>query len=487
MMETMHALPWAVVPILLPLAGGMTVFLWPKFGAAIGLVTVSGTAIAVAELARTVIRQGTYHLDVGGWGAPLGITLYADILTVAMLVMSLLVASGITVYSSRYFSEKASETFWPLWLLTLAGLNALFLSADIFNIYITLELTGLGAVALTALSAKTDALVGATRYLLAALLGSMTYLLGVALLYHGFGTLDLFGLAERVKPSAFAWAALGLISVGLMLKCALFPLHFWLPPAHSSAAAPVSALLSALIVKAVFYVLLRIWMGGFAGFNLDAVLPVLTLVGSAAVLWGSVLALMQKRLKLMIAYSTVAQMGYLFLALCFALEHQSAAFQAVIYLALSHAFAKSAMFLVAGNMIRFNGHDNIRELKQTALRLPVSATAFALAGVSIIGLPPSGGFTGKWLLLEAVLAEGQWGVALTVVAGSLLAAAYVFKVMGFAFTKMGLPQASHPVPAAMEWSALFLAFAAILIGLMPSFLPGFFETTASVYGMGKLP
>lgn len=484
-MEPLHVLPWAAMPILLPLAGAITVFLWPKSGTVVSLATISAIAVAVTKLALFVSAQGTFRHAVGGWEVPLGITLYADGLSIAMLIMSTLVALGITLYSTRYYAPEASEKFWPLWLLTLAGLNALFLSADLFNLYVTLELTGLGAVSLAALTAKKEALVGATRYLLAALLGSMTYLLGVALLYHGFGTLDLFAMMPETNPSAFVWAALGLISAGLMLKSALFPLHFWLPSAHSSASAPVSALLSALVVKAAFYVLMRIWIDGFSGMDLTALLPLLSVAGIAAVLWGSLLALMQHRLKLMIAYSTVAQLGYLMLALSFALRDQPAAFEALICLALSHAFAKSAMFLVAGNMIRFNGHDNIRELKQTALRLPVSATAFALAGVSIIGLPPSGGFTGKWLLLEAGLALGRWEVAVAVIAGGLLAAAYIFKVLGFAFTKKVLPELSRPVPAVMEWSALLLAFAAIAVGMMPSLLPDLFDTSSLMYA-GRL-
>jgi formate hydrogenlyase subunit 3/multisubunit Na+/H+ antiporter MnhD subunit len=486
-MEMISNVPWAVMLILLPLTGGMGAFLWPRRSVPIGLTAVFGAAAAAAGLAYVIAQRGAYHHPVGGWGAPLGIDLYADALSLAMLIMTALVALGISVYSTRYFDEENAGRFWPLWLLTLAGLNALFLSADVFNFYVTLELIGLGAVALTALAGRADALVGATRYLLAALLGSMTYLLGVAFLYHGFGGVDLFLLAKHTEPSPFAWAALGLIGTGLMLKTALFPLHFWLPSAHSSAAAPVSALLSALVIKAAFYILFRIGLAVFGGFELETVLVLISVLGAAAVLWGSVAALLQRRLKLMIAYSTIAQVGYLFLALGFALGHHAAAFQATVYLALSHAFAKSAMFLVAGNLIRFDGHDSIKELKQIVLHLPVSATAFALAGVSIIGLPPSGGFVGKWLLLEAALAQGQWAVAVVVIAGSLLAAAYVFKVLGFTFTRTPIAQAPRRLPPAMEWSALFLAFAALLMGLIPSALPAFIETAAPFYGPGALP
>jgi formate hydrogenlyase subunit 3/multisubunit Na+/H+ antiporter MnhD subunit len=190
----------------------------------------------------------------------LGIDLYADGLSLLMLMVTALVGLGISVYSSGYFKRDKAVHFWPLWMFLWAALNALFLSGDIFNLYVTLELMGLAAVALVALAGGADALTSAMRYLLVSLLGSLAYLLGVALLYHGFGSVDIAILAQRVEPSPAARAAVGLMSVGLLLKTALFPLHFWLPPAHASAPAPVSALLSALVVKASFYILLRLWL-----------------------------------------------------------------------------------------------------------------------------------------------------------------------------------------------------------------------------------
>jgi len=280
---------------------------------------------------------------------------------------------------------------------------------------------GLAAVALAALSGGTDALTGAMRYLLTTLLGSLVYLLGVALLYHGFGSVDISMLAERADSTPALWAAFGLMGAGLALKMALFPLHFWLPPAHASAPAPVSALLSALVIKGSFYVLLRLWLEIFGPHSGGAEV-LLGLLGATAVLWGSLRALRQTRLKLLIAYSTVAQMGYLLMAFPLSMVAGMSAWGAAAYLALSHALAKSAMFLAAGNMLRFGGHDRIADLDRVVQRLPVTAGAFALAGVSIIGLPPSGGFVGKWLLLESALAQGRWDIVIVIILGSLLAA-----------------------------------------------------------------
>jgi len=299
------------------------------------------------------------------------------------------------------------------------------------------------------------------RYLLVSLLGSLCYLLGVALLYQRFGSVDIAILAQRVEPSPAVWAATGLMSAGLLLKTALFPLHFWLPPAHASAPAPVSALLSALVVKASFYILLRLWLDIFP-LNGAAPGQLLGLLGAAAVLWGGIQALRQTRLKLLIAYSTVAQLGYLFLA--FPLG-TSFAWKGGLYLLLSHALAKAAMFMAAGNILRFGGHDRIADLDRVAQRLPLTLVAFGLAGISSMGLPPSGGFIGKWMLLDAALHAGQWWWVIILVMGGLLAAAYVFKVIGRAFTQAEVTHEAGAVPATMEWAALTLALAAIMLGL----------------------
>jgi len=464
--DALFNIPWAVILILLPLVGGMTCFLWPKVAKTLGLFTSSVIVLSVVGLAWKMIGNGIYRHAVGGWSSPLGIELYADGLSLLMLAMAALVGLAISLYSTAYFEQSLSLRFWPLWLFLLAALNALFLSADIFNLYVTLELIGLAAVALTALSGGRDALSGAMRYLLATLLGSLAYLFGVVLLYHGFGSVDIAILAQRVEATPIVWAALGLMSAGLVLKTALFPLHFWLPPAHASAPAPVSAVLSALVVKASFYILLRLWLDIFGPLGAEGVADLLGLLGAAAVLWGSLQALRQTRLKLLIAYSTVAQIGYLFLAFPLAVGDGVAAWSAAAYLALSHALAKAAMFLVAGNLLRFGGHDRIADLDRVVERLPITVTAFALAGVSIMGLPPSGGFIGKWLLLEAALVQGRWDLVVVMMVGGLMAAGYIFKVLGYAFTQADAPHESRPVPLSMEWAALLLAIAAILVGLM---------------------
>lgn len=463
----MSEVPWALLLILLPLAGGIACFVLPAAARWLGLLTASLVPIGAVGLGWQLSSRGVYHHAVGGWGAPLGIDLVADGLSLLMLAMTALVGFGVSLYASGYFKPAQSARFWPLWLLLLGALNALFFSNDLFNLYVSIELVGLSAVALTALQGGRAALTGAMRYLLATLLGSLAYLLGVALLYHGYGTVDLALLSERVVPSPVTWAALGLMSAGLILKTALFPLYFWLPPAHASAPAPVSAVLSALVVKASFYILLRLWLAIFSDIS-DGVAGLFGLLGAGAVLWGSLQALRQTRVKLLVAYSTVAQIGYLFLAYPLASGMGVTAWSAMAYLVFSHALAKAAMFLAAGNLMHFGGHDRIADLDRVVQRLPFTAGAFALAGVSIMGLPPSGGFNGKWLLLQAALAQGRWDLVGVILLGGLLAAGYVFKVLGNTFTQAPVSHEPISVPARMQWAAMLLAAGAILVGFLAS-------------------
>jgi formate hydrogenlyase subunit 3/multisubunit Na+/H+ antiporter MnhD subunit len=458
-------LPWAIILILLPLAAGMACFVAPRIAGALGLLSVVAVLLATLGLGLQLASAGVYRHSIGGWGAPLGIELYADGLSLLMLGITALVGIGVSLYAGAYFTREQAGRFWPVWLFLLAALNGLFLVDDVFNLYVCLELIGLSAVSLTALAGTTAALAGAMRYLLATLLGSLLYLLGVALLYHTFGTVDISLLAGRVTPLPALWAALGLMGAGLILKTALFPFHFWLPAAHGSAPAPVSAVLSALVVKGSFYILLRLWIELYAPAGGQSAGLLFGVLGSAAVLWGSIQALRQARLKLMVAYSTVAQIGYLFLA--FPLGGAAGyAWQGALYLLVSHALAKSAMFLAAGNLLRFGGHERIAHLDRVVQRLPLTVGAFAMAGVSIMGLPPSGGFIGKWLLLQTALSQGQWMLALVMVLGSVLAAAYVFRVLGHAFTAAAVPHDPIAVPLRMEWAAVLLAAGSIVLGLL---------------------
>jgi formate hydrogenlyase subunit 3/multisubunit Na+/H+ antiporter MnhD subunit len=457
--------------ILLPLLWATLSFLLgPDRGAIPAIAGLALQLFCAVLLAWDIAGRGPQAHLVGGWKEPLGILLIADGLSGIMLLLTQGVALPLAIYARSYFSRGAGPWFWPLTGFLVAGMNALFLSGDLFNLYVTLELVGLAAVSLVAANGKAEQVAAALRYLLATLVGSGAYLFGIALLYGTYGTVSAALLGELIGGSAplAVWLAAALMFGGLFLKTALFPLHFWLPPAHGDAPAPVSALLSALVVKTSFYLILRLWLGPFSGLPGLAVpavwLP--ALFGGAAILWGSLMAIRADRLKMLIAYSTVAQLGYLFLIFPL-FGAGSRALQAGVLQAAAHGLAKAAMFVAAGTLIKASGSERVADVAGAANHLPVTLFAFALAGVTLMGLPPSGGFLAKWLLIEAALAKGQVWIAIVAITGGLLASVYVFRVLRLGFRvadgRDELP--SGQVPAVLEWMAFILAAASVALGL----------------------
>ncbi|MBP1152064.1 MULTISPECIES: proton-conducting transporter membrane subunit [unclassified Methylocaldum] len=469
------AAPWIPLLILLPLMAGALSFLFgPRGHRSLLAATMTGIWFSLIRLILEFENAGLQHYPIGGWGAPLGIDLRADGLSLAMLGMTATVGSFISLYALGYFAgdENRGIRFWPLWWLLWGALNAVFLSADLFNLYVTLELLSLSAVGLVVLAGDRDSLAAGLRYLLAALAGSLAYLMGVALLYGAYGTLSLERMAGLFRPEPANTLAASLITVGLMLKTALFPLHFWLPPAHGSALAPVSALLSGLVIKASFYMLLRLWFEVFPSALTEVFTQGIGSLGAIAVFAGAWLAFHQEKLKMLIAWSTVTQVGYLFLTFPLAAASSTSAPAALsggVYLAVSHAVAKAAVFLAAGAMLKVTDEDRIDRLEGVGRHLPISLFAFAMAGVSLMGLPPSGGFIAKWLLLNAALSSGQWWWAAVLVLGGLASAAYIFRVLRRCFLPPREYAAFHPVPLVMPLAALSLAGIALALGLAAAY------------------
>jgi formate hydrogenlyase subunit 3/multisubunit Na+/H+ antiporter MnhD subunit len=450
-------------------------------GRVVPVVLAAGLAVSAAILALVWRSGAPLVYVVGGWQPPLGIVLRADGISAAMMATTAVVICASGLYAWKDFSQKPGETetrapivFWCLLLAIWSALNTLFLGGDLFNLYVALELLTFAAVPLVCLKGGAATLKAALRYLLFAVFGSMLYLLGTAMLYGAYGSLDIAMLAERVKPEPVAWIAAALMTMGLLAKTALFPLHLWLPPAHAGAPAAGSAVLSALVVKGSFFLIVRLWFDAMPALREPAAMQILAAMGSAAVLFGSVLALRQSRLKLLVAYSTVAQIGYLFfmfplvsLAAADAMWSGDAWTGGWLQL-LSHAFAKAAMFMAAGLIAESLGHDRIDGLGGTVRHLPLTASTFGLAGLSLMGVPPSGGFSAKWLLLMASVQEGQWLWAIVILTGGLVAAAYVFMVLARMFAAPSDHGGSFaPVSRGREMIALGLALVAVGFGLMP--------------------
>jgi len=459
--------------VLLPLTGALLCGLVPsRHGVRIALPTAVVTAGLVGALVVRVFETGAVRTASAGYAPPLGIGLVVDGLSAAFLAMTAVVGVALTVYASGSAAARGGGMYWALWLGLWSALNAVYVSGDLFNTYVALELMGLAAVGLVALAGR-GALAAALRYLLVAVLGSLVYLLGVALLYGEVGTLDFAQVGASVERSATTTAALALMLVGMALKSALFPLHGWLPAAHGGAPAAVSPALSALVVKASVYLAVRLWTTVLPDVGTAAAAQLLGVLGAAAVLWGTVAALRQDRLKLVVAYSTVAQVGYLFLVFPLALADGTPVDAArdgwagALGLGLTHGLAKAAMFMAAGTLTLSHGSDRLAGMAGAATRRPVACATFAVAGVSLAGLPPSGGFVAKWLLLQSSLATGQWWWAAVVLVGGLLTAAYVGRVLRVVFLDVPKDeqQALAPVPARMEAAALVLALLAVAVGL----------------------
>ncbi len=474
--------------IMLPLLASLITLAWPRRAHWIGLLFSVITLAFSMVLVYQVFNGGPQTHELGNWNAGLGIALRADALSASLLVMAMLVFTATTFYADAYFSDVNKRMrFWPLWLMLSTAINALLLSGDLFNLYVTLELLGLSAVALTALSDNRAALQASIRYLSIGLLGSLVFLAGVALIYTGYGILDLELLAQRIQAEPLAQVALTLMSAGLIIKSALFPMHFWLPAAHASAPAPVSAALSALVVKVSLYIILRLWIDVFDVVITPASALLIGTLGAAAVIWGSWQALRAERLKLLAAYSTVAQLGYLFIFIPLITglpegQLRETAFTALVLQALTHGLAKSALYLSAGVVQHRAGHDRIADLAGTSRASPLTTFIIALSGVALIGLPPSGSFIAKWQLLAASIHSAQWWWIPVVATGSILAAAYTFRVLGHAF---GPGDSAGKV---LNWGreeipALTLAlFATVVLGLGSAGLWDFISNNSQFIG-----
>lgn len=471
-----------VLAVLVPFIGLLAgLVLGGRHAQRVALLTLLlGLAIALA-IARALWRTGDALVYLlGGWTPPLGVALRADGLSVVMLVAVAVVIGVIGIYACGDFGTpkitreaRAPFTFWLLLLAVWGSLNLVFVSGDVFTLYVALELLTFAGVPLVSLDGRAETLQAALRYLLYALVGSMFYLLGAFLLYGAYGTLDLALLAANVRPGPLAWASAALMTAGLLAKTALFPLHLWLPPAHAGAPAAASALLSALVIKGAWFLVLRLWLDVFSNVVTWPAAQWLAALGAAAILVGNVVALRQARLKLLIAYSTVAQIGYLFLMFPLVAALHAAQLDAALAVsggmlqAISHATAKAAMFMAAGLIYSTLGHDRLADLRGAAGALPMTMVGFALSGASLIGLPPSGGFLAKWLLLSAAFATAQWWWVAVMLAGGLLTSAYVFLVVvrAMAPADAGGPPKTR-VPRYQQVAVLTLALCSFLLGVV---------------------
>ncbi len=437
----------------------------------IGLAAAGGIGWTLLQSGDTVVYL------LGGWAPPLGIALRADGLSAVMLLAIAVVVCGIGAYARADFgavagepAQRASVVYWLLLLAVWGSLNLVFVSGDLFTLYVALELLTFSGVPLVCLDGKGETLRAALRYLLFALAGSLLYLLGAVLLYGGYGTLDIPLLATRIQPEPIAWAAAALMTVGLLAKTALFPLHIWLPPAHAGAPAAASAILSALVIKGSWFLVVRLWFDVLPGVVTLPSAQLLAGLGATAIVVGSVVALRQERLKLLVAYSTIAQIGYLFLMFPLAFDASGSmlvhgpVLTGGLLQAVAHATAKAGMFMAAGLVYAALGHDRIADLGGVARRMPVTLLAFGISGLALMGVVPSGAYLAKKLLLESADSSGQWWWTVVLQGGAAFTAGYVVLVLASALRRTATPvKLVKQVSRLAEFAALALALCSMLL------------------------
>jgi formate hydrogenlyase subunit 3/multisubunit Na+/H+ antiporter MnhD subunit len=441
---------------------------------------VAGLAIAIAA-AQSYVEQGESLVYVlGGWAPALGVALRADFLSIVMMGVVAIVVGGIMLFARADFAMPAGApesrgpfTFWILLLAIWGALNLVFVSGDLFTLYVALELLTFAAVPMVCLDGRAETLRAALRYLVFALAGSILYLLGAVLLYGAYGTLDIPLLAERVRAEPVAWTAAALMTTGLLAKTALFPLHLWLPPAHAGAPPAASATLSALVIKGSWFLVVRLWFDVLPGVVTWPATQVLAALGATVIVFGSLVALRQERLKLLVAYSTLAQIGYLFLMFPLGFDPvsntlvQGAALTGGLLQAISHATAKAGMFMAAGLIYAALGHDRIADLAGVARAMPLAIAAFAVSGLALMGVVPSGAYLAKKLLLEASYTSDQWWWTLVLQGGAAFTAGYVVLVLAMAFRRPASAVAPEisPVSRLAQWAALGLSACSLAIAL----------------------
>ena len=384
-----------------------------------------------ASVLATVLTAGRVSYAVGGYVPPFGIELVADGVSATLVVLVSAVTLATVIYA--HSAGPRSNTFYSELLILTAGLSGMVVTADLFNLYVFLEISGLATYALVATGRSPAAALAALKYLLVGTIGASLYLLGVGYLYISTGSLnmaDLAGLLPEVGyDSPLIVTGFALIAVGLAVKTALFPLHTWQPDAYAESPDSVTAYISALVSTAAAYALFRVIYTVFTP-AFDAAVPtaldVLVVLASVSVVVGSVLAVLQSDLKRMLAYSSVAQFGLVVAG--FAVVNQTAALGGLVHL-VGHGVMKAGLFVAVGGLATVAGGRTVDDLAGIADRAPIVSAAFAVLAFALVGVPPAVGFAGKWHIVLGAVEAGRWIVAGVAVVSTLLTLAYFARVL----------------------------------------------------------
>lgn len=403
------------------------------------LITLLASAacfLIAGHLTYQVYVDDPINYPIGGWLPPFGIEYVVDIVNAFILLivagMGFIVAAYGLRSVEREISERQQHLFWCTYLLCLTGLLGITITGDAFNIFVFLEISSLSSYALIAMGRNRKALTSSFQYLVMGTIGATFYLIGIGLLYMVTGTLNIADLQARLPD---VWhlrpvlAAFGFIVVGVALKLALFPLHLWLPNAYAYAPSVVSTFLAATATKVSVYVLLRVVYTMFGASFAFVSLPmhwVLLVPAVLAMFAGSFSAIFQTDIKRMLAYSSVAQIGYIVLGISIPIIDGLTASMLHIF---NHALMKGALFCALGCVMYRIGSVRIEEMAGLGRDMPWTMACIVIGGLSLIGVPLTAGFVSKWMLLQAALDVGYWWLALLIVLSSMLAVIYVWRVV----------------------------------------------------------
>lgn len=421
-----------------------------------GILSMSLLSLALAV--GLFARGETVTVAVGGWPAPFGIPLRADMLSRIMLVLSGTLFSLASLYHLGQARRADAPTCNPIYALSfpllLLALNGLFLTGDFFNFYVCFELLAVSSYLMVSMGRHAP-LEAAWKYSAQSVLGSIFLLIGVVSLYGETGALSMAEVAQRLAEPA-RWSA-PFFLIAFLLKGAIFPFHFWQPDAHAAATTTGSVLLAGLLIKVGMYGLLRLWpllMG-------DALAGVFLVLGAASILFGALAAWKQADAKRMLGFSSISQLGFVLLALGWGTVGALAA--GILYL-VSHSLSKALLFMATGALSDGAGSTRFASLAGTGRKQPGLAAAYLAGGLSLVGLPPTLGFFAKIGLLSEGVSTGSWGWVAIAALGSLMTAGYVLKAFQRLFWEAG--QAPIPPPAPLIRSSVLLGALLVVLGVL---------------------
>ncbi len=402
---------------------------------------ISWLCFAMAILLVIEVKDGTVlHYEFGGWAPPWGIEYSVDILNAYVLLIVSAIAAVVFPYSWKSIQKEIPEShhriYFTAMMLCLAGLLGMTITGDAFNLFVLLEISSLSSYTLISLGSDRRALTASFQYLIMGTIGATFILIGVGLLYALTGTLNMADLATRIpelEGSRTLEAAFAFLIVGFGLKLAMFPLHLWLPNAYAFAPSAVSAFIGSTATKVAIYALLRFLytvFGADFSFNYMQVHWLLMPLAIASFMFASLVAIFQDGIKRLLAYSSVAQIGYMLLGI--SLVNVTGLTGTLLHL-FNHALMKGGLFLVLGAIAYRIGETRIKSVAGLGQAMPFTMGAFVVGALSLIGVPLTVGFISKWYLILATLEKGYWPVTVLIIISSLMAVVYTWRIIETAY------------------------------------------------------